>query len=140
MSLYKTIAVFGLVLSIISSAAFAAEPSTPAASVALSATTATPVAPPATPSKIKETKKRFLLTHSSSVYEKPDKASPVIGHVRHGTHVNVTGRLTMLAELQSMRNLEVVIAELNRWLAQIPGPASKAGSPIPILQNSELGI
>jgi uncharacterized protein YgiM (DUF1202 family) len=89
MSLYKTIAVFGLVLSIISSAAFAAEPS--AASVALSAKTATPVAPPATPSKIKETKKRFLLTHSSSVYEKPDKASPVIGHVRHGTHVNVTG-------------------------------------------------
>jgi uncharacterized protein YgiM (DUF1202 family) len=89
MSLYKTIAVFGLVLSIISSAAFAAEPS--AASVALSATTATPVAPPATPSKIKETKKRFLLTHSSSVYEQPDKASPVIGHVRHGTHVNVTG-------------------------------------------------
>jgi uncharacterized protein YgiM (DUF1202 family) len=91
MSLYKTIAVFGLVLSIISSAAFAAEPSTPAASGALPATTATPVAPPATPSKIKETKKRFLLTHSSSVYEKPDKASPVIGHVRHGTHVNVTG-------------------------------------------------
>ena len=49
-------------------------------------------------------------------------------------------RLTMLAELQSMRNLEVVIAELNRCLAQIPGLPRKAGSPIPILQNSELGI
>lgn len=91
MNLYKTIAVAGLVLSVISSAALAAEPSTPAASVALPAMTATPVAPPATPSKIKATKKRFLLTHSSSVYEKPDKASPVIGHVRHGTHESVTG-------------------------------------------------
>ena len=49
-------------------------------------------------------------------------------------------RLTMLAELQSMRNLEVVIAELNRWLAQIPGPASKADSPVPIFRNSELGV
>jgi uncharacterized protein YgiM (DUF1202 family) len=91
MNLQKTVAIAGLVLSVISSAAFAAEPSTPAASVALPATTATPVAPPATPSKIKATKKRFLLTHSSSVYEKPDKASAVVGHVRHGTHVNVTG-------------------------------------------------
>jgi hypothetical protein len=78
MNLYKTIAVAGLVLSVISSAALAAEPSTPAASVALPATTATPIALPATPSKIKATKKRFLLTHSSSVYEKPDKASLVI--------------------------------------------------------------
>jgi uncharacterized protein YgiM (DUF1202 family) len=91
MNLYKTIAVLGLVLSVISSAAFAAESSTPMASVALPATTATPVVPPATSSKIKTTKKRFLLTHSSSVYEKPDKASPVIGHVHHGTHVNVIG-------------------------------------------------
>jgi hypothetical protein len=49
-------------------------------------------------------------------------------------------RLTMLAELQSMRNLEVVIAELNRCLAQIPGLPRKAGSPIPFLQNSELAI
>jgi len=91
MNLYKTIAVAGLVLSVISSAAFAAEPSAPTASVASPTTTATPVAPPASPSKIKATKKRFLLTHSSSVYEKSDKASPVIGHVRHGAHVNVTG-------------------------------------------------
>jgi uncharacterized protein YgiM (DUF1202 family) len=91
MKLQKTVAIAGLVLAVISSVVFAAESSTPAASVALPATTATPVAPPATPSKIKSTKKRFLLTHSSSVYEKPDKASAVVGHVRHGTHVNVTG-------------------------------------------------
>ena len=91
MNLQKTVAIAGLVLSVISSAAFAAELSTPAATVALPATTATPVAPPATPSKIKATKKRFLLTHSSSVYEQPDKASAVVGHVRHATHVNVTG-------------------------------------------------
>ena len=49
-------------------------------------------------------------------------------------------RLTMLAELQSMRSLEVGIVELNRWLAQIPGLPHKAGSSIPILQNSESGI
>jgi uncharacterized protein YgiM (DUF1202 family) len=91
MNLYKTLAVAGLVLSVISSAALAAESSTPAARVALPATTATPVAVPATPLKIKATKKRFLLTHSSSIYEKPDKTSPVIGHVRRGTHKSVTG-------------------------------------------------
>ena len=49
-------------------------------------------------------------------------------------------RLTMLAELQSMRILEVVIAELNRWLAQISGLPYKEVSPIPILQHSESGI
>jgi uncharacterized protein YgiM (DUF1202 family) len=91
MNLQKTVAIAGLVLSVISSAAFAAGPSTPAASVALPATTATPIASPATPSKIKTTKKRFLLTHSSSVYEEPDKASAVVGQVHHGTHVNVAG-------------------------------------------------
>jgi len=49
-------------------------------------------------------------------------------------------RLTMFAELQSMRNLDVVMAELNRWLAQIPGLPKKAGSSIPILQHSESGV
>jgi uncharacterized protein YgiM (DUF1202 family) len=91
MNLQKAVAIAGLVLSVISSAAFAAELSTPAATVALPQTTATPVAPPVTPSEIKATKKRFLLTHSSSVYQEQDKASAVVGHVRHGTHVNVTG-------------------------------------------------
>jgi uncharacterized membrane protein YccC len=52
----------------------------------------------------------------------------------------VEQRLTVLAELQSMRNLEVVMAELNRWLSQIPGRPNKAGSPVPILQHSESGI
>jgi hypothetical protein len=52
----------------------------------------------------------------------------------------VEQRLTVLAEVQSMRNLELVIAELNQWLALIPGRPKKAGSPIPILQHSESGI
>jgi hypothetical protein len=30
----------------------------------------------------------------------------------------------VLAELHSMRRLEYLVCELNRWLAQIPGPAS----------------
>jgi hypothetical protein len=32
-----------------------------------------------------------VLSHSSSVYEQPDKTSTVIAHVRHGNHVSVTG-------------------------------------------------
>jgi uncharacterized protein YgiM (DUF1202 family) len=91
MNLYKTIAIAGLILLVVSSASFAAESSAPPASVAVPATTATPVAPPTTASKIQVTKKRFLLTHSSSVYEEPDKASSIIGHVRYGTHVTVIG-------------------------------------------------
>jgi uncharacterized membrane protein YccC len=33
-------------------------------------------------------------------------------------------RRAILAELQSMRRLEYLLPQLNRWLAQIPGPAS----------------
>jgi hypothetical protein len=33
-------------------------------------------------------------------------------------------RRAVLAELHSMRRLEYLISELNRWLAQIPGPPS----------------
>jgi uncharacterized membrane protein YccC len=33
-------------------------------------------------------------------------------------------RRALLAELHSMRRLEYLVSELNRWLAQIPGPAS----------------
>jgi Fusaric acid resistance protein family len=39
-------------------------------------------------------------------------------------------RRTMLAELESMRRLEFLTGQLNRWLAQIPGPASGKPSPI----------
>jgi fusaric acid resistance family protein len=37
-------------------------------------------------------------------------------------------RRVVLAELHSMRRLEYLVAQLNRWLAQIPGPAS---NPLP---------
>jgi hypothetical protein len=33
-------------------------------------------------------------------------------------------RRALLAELHSMRRLEYLVSELNRWLAQIPGAAS----------------
>ena len=36
----------------------------------------------------------------------------------------VDQRRAILAELQSMRRLEYLVSQLNRWLAQIPGPAS----------------
>jgi hypothetical protein len=43
-------------------------------------------------------------------------------------------RATVLAELQSMRSLEVLIPELNRWLAEIPGSAM-AGAPVAVMAN-----
>jgi hypothetical protein len=39
----------------------------------------------------------------------------------------VEQRRAILAELQSMRRLEFLISDLNRWLAQIPGRASSPG-------------
>jgi len=44
-------------------------------------------------------------------------------------------RRTILAELQSMRRLEFLFSDLNRWLAQIPGPASNPGARIAIQQT-----
>ena len=43
-------------------------------------------------------------------------------------------RRAILAELHAMRRLEVLVSDLNRWLAQIPGPASNPRIPI-IPQN-----
>jgi hypothetical protein len=55
-------------------------------------------------------------------------------------HWALDQRLTMLAELQSLRNLEVLIAELNQSFAQIPGLPKRARAPMGILRNSESGI
>ena len=92
MKLGKTIAAAALIFSF-TSTALAAESATTTPSAALpgAAATATPVAAPTNPAEIKPIKKRFLLSHSSSVYEQPDKTSAVIAHVRRHTHVNVTG-------------------------------------------------
>src|SRR5262249_61178046 len=43
-------------------------------------------------------------------------------------------RRMILAELQSMRRLEFLMLELNRWLAQVPG-ASTSATPIPQRPN-----
>jgi uncharacterized membrane protein YccC len=47
----------------------------------------------------------------------------------------VAQRGAILAELQSMRRLEFLVSDLNRWVAQIPGPASDPGSRIPLRQT-----
>ena len=47
-------------------------------------------------------------------------------------------RRTMLAEIQSMRRLELLIGELNRWLAQIPGPAPQTASPVPVPRGASV--
>jgi len=44
-------------------------------------------------------------------------------------------RRVILAELQSMRRLEFLMPELNRWLAQVPGRASTSAAPIQQRQN-----
>ena len=44
-------------------------------------------------------------------------------------------RRTILAELQSMQRLEFLLSDLNRWLAQIPGPALNPGARIAIPQT-----
>jgi hypothetical protein len=54
------------------------------------AATATPNAAPTSTTGLKPVKKRFLLSHSSSVYEHPDKTSAVIGYVHRRAHINVT--------------------------------------------------
>jgi hypothetical protein len=41
-------------------------------------------------------------------------------------------RRTILAELQSMRRLDFLLSQLNRWLAQIPGNASSVRGLVPI--------
>jgi Fusaric acid resistance protein family len=46
-------------------------------------------------------------------------------------------RQTILAELQSMRRLEYLMPELNRWLAQVPGRASTSAAPIQ--QRQDIG-
>ncbi|MGH7905510.1 MAG: tetratricopeptide repeat protein, partial [Candidatus Binataceae bacterium] len=59
--------------------------STPATVASVSA-----VAPPST-FRVRRLNKRFLLTHDSPVYDKPDAASPVLARVHQRKFVHVTG-------------------------------------------------
>jgi hypothetical protein len=74
----------------------------------------------------------LALTHSSAELEKPlSEFSTRIEATRFAILVSWTleQRRAILAELQSMRRLEYLLSQLNRWLAQIPGPASTAPPP-----------
>jgi uncharacterized protein YgiM (DUF1202 family) len=94
MKLSTRVVTASIALSIFATGAFAQSPA-PASSAATpaAAATATPVPAPAanTAVKVKSIKRRYLLTHSSSVYSQPDKTSTVIAHVKRKNHVNVTG-------------------------------------------------
>jgi uncharacterized membrane protein YccC len=50
-------------------------------------------------------------------------------------------RRVMLAELQTMRRLEVLISDLNRYLSQIPGPSRSAAAPHKdrLVEREEIG-
>jgi hypothetical protein len=93
MKFSRIIATAAIILSFTTAGVLAAESPTPIPSAATpaAAATATPAAAPTTAGVLKPVKKRFVLTHSSSVYEQPDKTSAVIAHVRRRTYVSVTG-------------------------------------------------
>jgi Bacterial SH3 domain len=93
MKFNETIATAALILWFSPAGILAAGSPTPIPrmTTAAAAATATPVAAPTTAGVLKPVNKRFVLTHSSSVYEQPDKTSAVIAHVRRRTHVRVTG-------------------------------------------------
>ena len=93
MRIGKTIATTAIILSFTAVAALGAESpaASPTAAVPTIAATATPAAAPTNAAGIKPVKKRFLLSHSTSVYVQPDKSSAVIAHVNRRTHINITG-------------------------------------------------
>lgn len=92
MKFIKVIAIAAIILSFTSIEGFTADSpaAVPSKALPAAATTATPSAAPASAAGLKPVKKRFLLSHSSSVYEQPDKTSAVIGYVHRRAHVNVT--------------------------------------------------
>jgi len=93
MNVNKAIATAVLVLSFTSVGVVAAGAPTavPSNAIPAPAATATSGASPTTAVELKPVRKRFLLSHSSSVYEQPDTTSAVIGYVHRRAHVTVTG-------------------------------------------------
>jgi uncharacterized protein YgiM (DUF1202 family) len=87
----KKILTAAIVLSFVGTSALAADSPASSAATPAAAATATPAAASTNTAKLQPVKKRFLLTHSSSVYSEPDKGSTVLAHVRSKSHVHVTG-------------------------------------------------
>jgi hypothetical protein len=56
------------------------------ASTPIGAPTATPPLPP-----VMALDRRFIVSHDSSVYAAPDSSGTVVGHVRRGRYVHITG-------------------------------------------------
>jgi uncharacterized protein YgiM (DUF1202 family) len=86
MRIIEVMASVGIVLVLASARTQAAPTSAPD----LSAATAASNAPSAAPST-KPIKKRFLLSRSSRVYQRPDAGSIVVAHVKAKSHVTVIG-------------------------------------------------
>jgi len=76
----------GIVLLLASARTRAAPTSAPDPSAATAASNASSAAP-----SIKPIKKRFLLSHSSGVYQRPDARSTVVAHVKAKSRVAVIG-------------------------------------------------
>ena len=80
---------------------------------------------------------RIALTNSPDELEKPlgEFSSRLeAGEFARLESWTLEWRRAILADLHSMRRLEFLVSELNRWLAQIPGPGSSPGSRIPVPQ------
>jgi hypothetical protein len=69
------------------------------------------------------------VTHSTDELEKP--LAEFSSRLESGEFARIESwtldqRRAILAELHSMRRLDFLVSDLNRWLAQIPGPASSS--------------
>jgi uncharacterized protein YgiM (DUF1202 family) len=88
MTIYKAIAMTAILL-LFATLGTLAEAATPIPNAATPAGGTS--ASPAIATEFNSINKRFLLSHSSSVYAQPGKTSAVIAHLHRGTHVIVTG-------------------------------------------------
>jgi uncharacterized protein YgiM (DUF1202 family) len=86
MRIIEVIASVAIVLVLASARTRAAPTSAPDPSTVTAASKASSSAP-----TIKPIKKRFLLSHSSRVYQRPDAGSTVVAHVKAKSHVAVIG-------------------------------------------------
>jgi hypothetical protein len=85
----KRITIIVFILRFTCAGAFSAEFAN--AEILTVAAAATPAASPTAAAALKPLRRRFLLSHSSSVYQYPDKASAVIAHVRRKTRISAIG-------------------------------------------------
>ena len=87
MKLAQSIASAGILILLSSALVGAQSPAAPAPAAPPPA----PASAPAPAAPMKSINKRYLLSHSSSVYRDPDTGSAVVAHLKRHSHVRVVG-------------------------------------------------